>query len=107
MHYERIHKKTEEEFMEDFSRFRYVKRLINRYVETDELKERLILNHLILIFNVFDRKAATLLLYKTCEPKSIVALTTFLTFLNIVPSDVINTNQIAIDRNIMARLIGN
>lgn len=42
-----------DEFKEDLMRFKYVKRLINKYLETDNLNERLILNHLIVILNVF------------------------------------------------------
>ena len=43
---------------EDLKRFKYIKRLLNRYLETDELPERLILNHLIVVFNVFGIEAA-------------------------------------------------
>ena len=42
-----------EEFMEDLRRFRYLKRLLRRYYKNGELRERLILNHLIVIFNIF------------------------------------------------------
>ena len=42
-----------EEFYEDLKRFKYVKRQLNRYLESGELSERLILNHLIVIFNVY------------------------------------------------------
>ena len=42
-----------EDFQEDLRRFRYLKRLLNRYHENGELRERLMLNHLICIFNVF------------------------------------------------------
>lgn len=45
-----------EEFYEDLKRFKYLKRLINRYHETDVLSERLMLNHIIVIFNVFGIK---------------------------------------------------
>jgi len=43
-----------DEFHEDLKRFKYVKRLVNRYIDNQILSERLILNHLIVIFNVFD-----------------------------------------------------
>ncbi len=45
-----------DEFYDDLKRFMYLKRLLNRYHNTGELSERLILNHLIVIFNVFDIK---------------------------------------------------
>jgi hypothetical protein len=51
------------EFYEDLSRFKYLKRLFKRYEETGELKERLILNHLVVIFNVFGPEAGTRLLF--------------------------------------------
>ena len=43
-----------EEFYDDLKRFMYIKRLFNRYSKTGDISERLILNHLIVIFNVFD-----------------------------------------------------
>ena len=42
-----------EEFYEDLGRFKYIKRLLNRYLDGGELSERLLLNHLIVVFNVF------------------------------------------------------
>ena len=45
------------------NRFKYIKRLFNRYEETGELKERLIMNHLIVIYNIFGTEAATRLLF--------------------------------------------
>ena len=42
-----------EDFQEDLRRFRYLKRLLHRYHENGELRERLMLNHIICIFNVF------------------------------------------------------
>lgn len=51
------------EFYEDLSRFKYLKRLFKRYEETGELKERLIINHLVVIYNVFGPEAATRLLF--------------------------------------------
>ena len=47
-----------EEFYEDIKRFKYIKRLLNRYIEHDELAERLILNHLIVVFNSFGIEGA-------------------------------------------------
>lgn len=51
------------EFYEDLKRFKYIKRLFNRYLEEGDLKERLILNHIIVIYNVFEPVAATRLLF--------------------------------------------
>lgn len=52
------------EFYEDLARFKYIKRLFNRYEETGELKERLVLNHLIILYNVFGPAATKLLFFK-------------------------------------------
>ena len=55
----------EEEFYEDIKRFKYLKRLLKKYYDTGVLKERLILNHIIILSNVFGIEASsTLLLYK-------------------------------------------
>ena len=54
-----------EEFYDDMKRFKYIKRLLRKYKETGTLKERLILNHIIILSNVFGiESASTLLLYK-------------------------------------------
>ena len=56
---------SEQEFYEDIKRFKYLKRLFRKYKATGELKTRLILNHIIVLNNVFGNEAsATLLLYK-------------------------------------------
>jgi hypothetical protein len=52
------------EFYEDLSRFKYIKRLFNRYEESGELKERLILNHLIILYNVFGPATTKMLFFK-------------------------------------------
>lgn len=52
-----------EEFSEDLGRIKYIKRLFNKYQQTGELKERLIINHLIILYNVFDSKALTRMLF--------------------------------------------
>ena len=55
----------EEEFHEDIKRFKYLKRLLKKYQDGGDLKERLILNHIIVLTNVFGVEAAgTLLLFK-------------------------------------------
>ena len=52
-HYDNPQCYDTDEFYDDLKRFKYLKRLLNRYKETGELKERLILNHLTVIYNVF------------------------------------------------------
>lgn len=72
------------EFYEDLNRFKYVKRLLNKYQESGELKERLILNHIIVLNNVFGTKAATRLLLLKCKTQYHL-LMPFLIFLNMMP----------------------
>ena len=64
-HYDNPQADGEEEFYDDIKRFKYLKRLLKKYYDTGVLKERLILNHIIILSNVFGIEAAsTLLLYK-------------------------------------------
>ena len=74
-----------EEFEEDTKIPKYVKRLINRYVSSGELKARLILNHIILFYNVFDNKSATRILFYKLEDQHYSVLKTFLVYLNYMP----------------------
>jgi len=76
-----------DEFNEDLKRFKYIKRLLNRYLETDELPERLILNHLIVVFNVFGIEAARTILEFRLEDKHWPVMKPFLLFLNFIKND--------------------
>jgi len=62
-HYENSQCYDTIEFYDDLKRFKYIKRLFNRYLEEGDLKERLILNHIIILYNVFNNVAATRLLF--------------------------------------------
>tara|TARA_R100001510_G_scaffold53479_1_gene55123 strand:- start:950 stop:1327 length:378 start_codon:yes stop_codon:yes gene_type:complete len=73
------------EFEEDFNKFKYIKRLFNRYESTGVLRERLILNHIITLYNVFGNEPATRMLFNRCEEKHYMILKTFLVFLNYCP----------------------
>lgn len=73
------------EFYEDLNRYKYVKRLFSRYYDRGELKERLILNHLITLYNIFERNANTRMLFFKVEEKHWPALKMFLLFLNFMP----------------------
>ena len=82
--YDNPHCEGEKEFEDDLKRFKYIKRLLRKYYDTGVLKERLILNHIIVLNNVFGPDAcATLLLYKI-QPEYWSALKSFLLFLNII-----------------------
>lgn len=74
-----------EEFDEDMKRFKYIKRLLNRYIEKGELAERLILNHLIIVFNVFGIKPSLRMLeFKLEREKYWSILKPFLIFLHYI-----------------------
>jgi hypothetical protein len=78
---------TQEEFEEDLQRFKYLKRLFNRYEVNGELSERLILNHLIVLYNVFGIKATNHMMFYKIEEKNWSTLKTFLIFLNYLPEE--------------------
>ena len=73
------------EFEADYKRIKYIKRLIGRFKQTGELKERNILNHIIIFYNVFGIETATRLLFFKIDEKDYDILKTFLTFLNYMP----------------------
>jgi len=80
------------EFEDDMKRLKYIKRLIKRYKTTGELKERLILNHIIVLSNVFGTEAAVRMLFYKFDPEDYAILKTFLIFLSYMPKVVIGIN---------------
>lgn len=86
-HYYSPHGIDPEEFYDDLKRFKYIKRLINRYLETGNLSERLILNHLIVIFNVFGMYGALKILGLKLDEKHWPVLKPFLIFLRYIRND--------------------
>ena len=88
--YDNPHCEGEKEFEDDLKRFKYIKRLLRKYYDTGVLKERLILNHIIVLNNVFGPDAcATLLVYKI-QAEYWSALKSFLLFLNIIREEELN-----------------
>ena len=77
-----------EEFEDDMKRVKYIKRLINRYLSGGELKERLLLNHIISFYNVFGVESATRILFFKVDKSDYPVLKTFLTYLNVMPEQV-------------------
>ena len=75
------------EFNDDMKRFKYVKRLFRKYEETGILKERLLLNHIIVLYNLFGADASSTLLFFKIEQNHWPALKSFLEFLHIMPED--------------------
>lgn len=95
------------EFESDLKRTKYLKRLFRRYKITKTLKERLILNHLILLYNVFGAEPATRILFFKIDESDYDVLKTFLIYLNYMPEKVkgirgrdYNSSDILIDMNV-------
>ena len=74
-----------EEFKEDLTRFKYLKRLLSRYEQHGDLQERLILNHIIVLYNVFGIVPATRLLFFRMGDEFHSVLKTFLVYLSVFP----------------------
>lgn len=93
------------EFHDDLNRIKYIKRLLKGYAETGELKERLVLNHLITLYNVFEPQACTkMLVFKL--PEHVSVLKSFLSYLGVwqdritelgPDNEVINSNDVITD----------
>lgn len=98
------------EFLEDLKRIKYIRRLINKYIETGEIKEQLVLNHLIVLYNVFGIVPCTKILF--FKLKEVISyLKPFLVLLNTLPEIVTNidttpiyTDVIPMDQKLIDRL---
>ena len=94
---------TKDDFESDLKRIRYIKRLLKRYKNTGELKIHLIMNHLIILFNVFHDAAVPLLFY-ILEVVLCAIVKSFLVFLNRIPEypktkvDTIDVDQECLDQ---------
>lgn len=73
-----------EEFNDDLARFKYVKRLLRRYRQSGEIQERLILNHLIILYNIFGIPAANKMIFFKIEPELWPVIKTFLVYLDYI-----------------------
>lgn len=102
-----------EEFYEDLKRFKYLKKLFTRYEKTGDLKERLILNHIIILNNVFGPHHVVRLLFLKIPQKHLKYVKPFLVLLSILPEKVhnvgakyksIDTNEVGMDQEIVNRL---
>ena len=100
-----------EEFYDDLKKIKYIKRLFNIYKNNGQLKERLILNHLIVFYNVFSVQAGTRILFYKIEKDFWPMLKTFLIFLDRMPENIdsirgetIRASEIQVDDGIVTRL---
>ena len=96
-----------DEFLEDLERIKYIKKLITRYSETGELKERLILNHIMTLYNCFGTELTKILFLKL--EKQFKYLKPFLLLLGVMPSkiykvgnhELVETDSILMDQRII------
>ena len=100
-----------EEFHDDLKKIKYIKRLFNVYMNGGQLKERLILNHLIVFYNVFPIQAGTRILFYKIEKPFWPMLKTFLIFLDRITETIdsirgetIRASDILLDDGIVTRL---
>lgn len=107
--YNNPHCRGIEEFHEDLNRIKYLKRLLRKYTQTGDLKERLILNHLIVFYNVFGIVPATRILFSRIENDVHSILKTFMVYLNYLPEQDIpeaDIKSITLDQTVVEVLRG-
>jgi hypothetical protein len=83
-HYENPQAVTKEDFEKDLNHFKYIKRLLKRYRNTGELKTHLLLNHFIILYNVFGEATTPMLFFKI-EKELWPSMKSFIIFLNRLP----------------------
>ena len=101
-HYDSISCVDEQEFLDDMKRFKYLKRLFRKYDTSKDLKMRLIINHIIILANMFGVDAATSLLFFKIEREHWSILKAFLVFLHYMPEN--DLVDIAINHEVMGKL---
>lgn len=101
-----------EEFESDLLKIKYIKRLINRYTRTQEISPRLLLNHIISVYNVFQAHAVSRLLFFRTDMDSWSALKTVLDYVNLMPDEILPVDGMRIlnkniprDEVLWARLV--
>lgn len=99
-HYENPHCQDELEFEEDLKRFQYLRKLFNKYKQSGDLKERLILNHLIIIYNVFGPSATDMLFMKLEDYHD--CLKPFVVYLNYMPVYIKYEGKYILSENILS-----
>ncbi len=91
-----------DDFYEDLKRFKYIKRLVNRHLDNNELADRLIMNHLIVIFNAFGQEAMLNILNLKLDERHWPVVKPFLIFLKYISND--QYTNITMDKNVVERL---
>lgn len=105
-HYNNPQCNSLDEFHEDMNRIKYLKRLLRKYKSSGILRERLILNHIIIIYNVFDIETATRLLFCRIEEDLHQYLKPFIVYLNTLPETIPEYDllSISMDSRVITRL---
>ena len=103
-HYDNPQAVGEKEFYDDMKLFKYLNRLYKKHSSTGILKERLIMNHIIVLSNVFSPEAVKVLLFFKIGQEHWSVLKTFLVFLNFMIDS--EANQISVDKKLMDTLKG-
>ena len=112
-HYDNPNCTSVTEFHNDLKRLRYIKRLINRYYNTKILKTKLLLNHIVILYNLFGVEVSTKLLFLKFDAHLYPIIKTFLLYLNYMPEKIVgihnadfvlNSSDIAIDPYIAKEL---
>jgi hypothetical protein len=106
-HYDNPQCHSVAEFEEDLKKILYLKKLLSRYKNNNELRERLILNHIIVLYNIFGEAATNILFYKV-EESCWDVLVTFLVYLGRMPESLpqygIKLSDIKLDETVIATL---
>tara|TARA_R110000824_G_scaffold254455_1_gene443489 strand:+ start:2874 stop:3254 length:381 start_codon:yes stop_codon:yes gene_type:complete len=97
-----------EEFYEDLNRIKYIKRLLGRYEKKGSMRERLVLNHIIILSNVFGAEACSRILFYKIEDRFHSYLKSFLEYLQLLPVQIpeVKLNEIPVDHKISVLLKG-
>jgi hypothetical protein len=83
-HYENPQAVTKDDFQKDLNHFKYIKRLLKRYKKTGDLKTHLLINHFIVLYNIFGEATTPMLFFKL-EREMWTQVKTFIVFLNRLP----------------------
>lgn len=84
------------EFKEDLTRFKYIKRLLHRYIRTGKISPQLLINHIVGVYNVFRPEAISRILFYRVHPTAWRALKTTLEYLNLMPEEIPTVNGLLI-----------
>ena len=101
-YYDNPHCHDISEFEEDIKRFQYIRKLMNRYECFGDLKERLILNHFIIIYNCFGAQATNMLFMKLEEHHCLIK--PFVEFLNYLPDAIHYNNKTILTKDIQSNI---